>query len=399
MISVEEALETIQKHKPAHTIEKVPLSSAFNRVLSSDVIAKVNRPPLPVSAMDGYAVRLADVATKNWTLSVIGEAPAGKPFTGTIAPGEAVRIFTGAPLPASADHIVIQEDCTLSDHKITGRNAYSGSQFVRQKGIDFSVGQTLLRPGRRLTAIDLSLAAAANIETIKCFRPLKIALIANGEELKPLGSTLTSGEIINSTPIGLSALIEDWGGHPTDLGIARDDISSIQDKISSAPSDIDIFVAIGGASVGDHDHMRTAFYELGYSRVFEKISVRPGKPTWLAKKEHQLVLGLPGNPASSFVCAHLFLRALVQPMLQHKLAMGILNSSLDKNGAREAYLRGTCKLNDQGKLMIEPSSNQDSSLLHVFAQSNCLLRRMPDAPKAHAGEMVEFLLLNDFVVE
>ena len=399
MISVDEALDKIRNNRPAHEIEAVPLNLAHNRILSSDVIAKLDRPPLPVSAMDGYAVRLEDVSSGNWTLSVIGEAPAGTPFKGKISKGEAVRIFTGAALPDGADHVVIQEDCTASGSNISSSNSYKRSQYVRQKGIDFSADQTIHRSGRCLSAIDLSLAADANIETIKSYRPLKIALIANGEELKPVGSSLAPGEIINSNPIGLSALIDKWGGQSIDLGIAGDSVQSIQKKIEDAPRDIDIFVAIGGASVGDHDHMRTAFYEAGFSQIFEKIAVKPGKPTWFAKKEHQLVLGLPGNPASALVCAHLFLQTLVKPVFHHKFGPGILANDLKQNGGREAYLRGSAKLDQHGQVMIEPADNQDSSLLCVFARSNCLIRRKPNAPKTQAGNIVEFLLLGDLVMD
>ena len=392
MISVDEALKHLHEARPDFGTETVPLNETSGRVLMDPIIANVSRPPADVSAMDGYAVRLDDVSNAGAKLDIIGEAPAGTPFEGTLTPGSAVRIFTGGEIPSGADHIVIQEDVDREDNTIVCRNAYPEPEFIRKAGRDFKTGDTLVPAGTLIGPAEIAVSAAANHAHLTVRRRPVVGILANGDELRAPGSDLKPGEIVNSNPFGLSALIQSWGGTPVDLGIAEDRIDAICEKIDAADM-IDILLPIGGASVGDHDHMRAAFAEMGFAPVFQKIAVKPGKPTWFSKREKQLVLGLPGNPASAFVCAHLFLRALIEgdPTLQTCPAH--LSAPLPANGPRENFLRAIIELGDEGQIFVHPSSDQDSSLITPFLSAGALIRRLPSAPEAKAGERVEIVTL------
>ncbi len=369
----------------------VPLEQAYGAILAADLKAKVSRPPTAVSAMDGYAVRLADVTRSGVRLKVVANAPAGHPTGTPIQAGEAARIFTGAPLPTGTDHIVIQENTTReSDEIVICNTAYTTAQNVRAAGIDFSAGETVIAAGTRIGAAELATAAAANHAELTIRRRPRVGILANGDELRPPGSTLKYGEIINSNPIGLSALITEWGGDPVNLGTAPDDLEAIGKHIADA-EDIDIFVPVGGASVGDHDYMRRAFAEAGFTPIFEKIAVKPGKPTWFSENGNRRVLGLPGNPASAFVCAHIFLRALLLRDQELIFKTAHLAAPLQNNGRRETFQRAHAHISASGQLKVQAASNQDSSLLSPFLTANALIRRLPDAPAAAAGSPVEIL--------
>ncbi|MEQ9527030.1 MAG: molybdopterin molybdotransferase MoeA [Parvibaculaceae bacterium] len=395
LISVDEALGLLAAHTPVLEHENVATEDAQGRMLAADLHARVSRPPAPVSAMDGYAVRLEDVRAAGTKLNVIGEAPAGAPFPGKVGQGEAVRIFTGGELPAGADHIVIQEDADRDGDTLNCREAYSETQFVRAKGLDFEEGALILETGTRLGAAELAIAAAANLATLEVTRRPRVGILANGNELKPPGSELGPGEIVNSNPPALAALIRNWGGEPVDLGTASDTLEDIQAKICAA-KDIDIFLPVGGASVGDHDLMRPAFAAEGFVPVFEKIAVRPGKPTWFSKSAHALVLGLPGNPASALVCAHLFLQPLITGRrLRHIKAK--LSAPLSSNGPREHYMRSEAWIDETGSLTTTPAANQDSSLITPFLSGNALVRRNANSPALKAGELVDLVLMKPLV--
>lgn len=391
MISLEEAHRRLTTHRQTPEAETVSLDYAQGRLLAEPVRAMVSRPPNAVSAMDGYAVCLSDVRAAGARLKLVGEVPAGTPFSGSIGQGEAVRIFTGGEIPDGADHVVIQEDAEREDATLVCRNAYDKPQFVRAAGLDFRKGDTLLQAGMRLGPGELALAAAANHARLRVYRKLRVGILANGNELRAPGSDLAPGEIVNSNPSGLAALIRDWGGEPVDLGIATDTMEAIRSSIETAP-DIDIFLPVGGASVGDHDLMRPAFAAEGFEPVFAKVSVKPGKPTWFSRRNRQLVLGLPGNPASALVCAHLFLRGLLTgqacPFLSARLA-----SPLEANGPREHFMRASLHISQDGILMAKAADNQDSSLISPFIESRALLRRTENAPAQAAGTVVQCLLM------
>jgi len=392
LISVDAALALLAANPLPQATETIPITAALGRRLASPLVAKVSRPPAAVSAMDGYAVRLADVTDASANIRVIGEAPAGTPFDGQIAQGETVRIFTGGEIPRGADHIVIQEDVIRNGDTITCKDAYDAPQFVRAAGLDFSQGDTLIEAGTTLGPAHLAIAAAANHGTLNVTRRPRVGLLANGDELRAPGSDLERGQIVNSNPAALAPLIAAWGGESVDLGVTSDSEASIRAHIAAA-KDIDLFVPIGGASVGDHDHMRAAFAAEGFAPVFQKIAVKPGKPTWFSSRGDARVLGLPGNPASAFVCAHLFLSALLGSEWTARQVTALLTKPLRDNGNREQFLRATATLNADGQVQVEAATNQDSSLLRPFLTCNALIRREIGADEKPTGDTVKILLI------
>lgn len=392
LISVDEALGLLVVPGTGHATRLTGLDEASGQILASDLHARVSRPPAAVSAMDGYAVRLTDVAGGEAAVKVIGTAPAGHPFKGLAGPGEAVRIFTGSVIPSGLDHIVIQEDVRREGDHIICTRAYDGPEFVRHAGIDFGFGDCLIRAGTRLGPAQLSVAAAANHAFLDVRCPPKVGLVTNGDELREPGSELADGEIVNSNPAGLIPLIRGWGADPVDLGVAADSTDAIRARIDAA-GETDIFVAVGGASVGDHDLMQPAFQAAGFTIVFSGVAVRPGKPTWFARRGRQCVLGLPGNPASAFVCAHLFLRSLLMEQKTLPRAWAVTETDLPAAGARETFLRASARLDSQGRLMARPAANQDSSLIRPFLDANVLIRRRSGQPEVEAGTPVEILVI------
>lgn len=395
LISVDQAIALLAEHALDLSVETVPLENALGARLAEPLIAKVSRPPAAVSAMDGYAVRLEDVSSAGASLKVIGEAPAGAPFAGSVGPGQAVRIFTGGVLPDGTDHIVIQEDATRDGDTLLCQQGYTSSEFVREAGRDFSQGDVLLEASTIIGPAELALAAAANHATLELFRRPRVGLLANGDELKAPGSALQPGEIINSNPVALSAMIKAWGGVPIDLGVASDSEDSIRSFIKSS-DEIDLFLPIGGASVGDHDHMRGAFAAEGFEPVFEKIAVRPGKPTWFSKRGRQLVLGLPGNPASAFVCAQLFARVLISASGTLDTRPAQLGKALSANGPREHFMRADVEISPDGILVTNPADDQDSSLIGPFLNAKGLIRRIPHAPPLEVGDAIDVVLIGTF---
>ncbi len=396
MISRAEALQHIAHVTPILETETVALQAAVGRVLAAPVVAQLTHPPQNMSAMDGYAVR-SDDANLGTRLTVIGESAAGHPFEGEVGPGECVRIFTGSIVPRGANHVVIQEDTARTDSTIEITDAQTPPRHIRLAGNDFKQGETLIPKDTRLIARQLSICASANHAELSVVRRPRVALLANGDELKPPGQKLGPGEIIASNEYSLTALIEAWGGEVINLGIAPDDPKEIRARIEGA-SDADLYVPVGGASVGDHDHMKSVFAELDFATLFAKVAVRPGKPTWMSKSPNQLALGLPGNPASALVCAHLFLKPLLHRLLGFTDPSAIrrakLAEPLSANGRRESFMRGRLEISDAGEQTVTPAGNQDSSLLSPFVTSNVLIHRAIDAEALEAGTMVDCVPLD-----
>jgi len=359
--------------------ERARLIDAPERILAEDLTARVTQPPFAASAMDGYAVRFADMAP-GARLRVIGESPAGAAFDGALQAGEAVRIFTGGVVPAGADHVIIQEDVNRDGDAIVIVEAQHDPSNIRAAGIDFREGDIVLRAGQALHGARLALAAAANVAELNVARPPVVAILASGDELAEPGSQLKPGQIVGSTGYGLAALIAEWGGQPRLLGTAGDTIASVHAMLDGA-ADADLVVPLGGASVGDRD-------------------VSPGKPTWFGQAGEQRVLGLPGNPASALVCAQLFVKPLLWAATGRKMAdavkrtAGRLAEDAPGNGPRETYLRAYAEIGPDGVLAVTHFPRQDSSLLTPFAASNCLLRLAPNAPSAKTGDPCEVLLLD-----
>ena len=394
MISVEEALSIVLSGAKALGSESVSVAQCANRIAAADIVAQITQPPFAASAMDGYAVRAAD-AKKDARLTVIGEAPAGAPFDGKLGAGEAVRIFTGAPAPAGADHIVIQEDVARDGDAILINEPQNPPRHIRPAGVDFKMGDVLAAAATSLNHIHGALFAAGNIASVPVHRRPKVALFSNGDELTEPGGEIAPGQIVNSNHYALTALINHWGGDAAYLGCAADSEDAIAAKFREG-RDADIIVPVGGASVGDYDFVKTAFASLGGETQFEKVAVRPGKPTWFGALGPARVLGLPGNPASAIVTATLFLRPLVVALgggdARSVYGYAPLESALPPNGGRESYLRARLLRGADGE-KLSPAGNQDSSLLRPFAEANALVQRLPHATAAFEGDVVRYLLL------
>ena len=393
LISVDDARRALAPHVLDAGEETIGINAALGRILARDALAGTTAPPADVSAMDGYAVRLEDTKDTGSQLRVTGEIPAGTLPAHAIGPGEAMRIFTGAPLPDGADHILIQEEAERSGDQIRVTVPQTAHQHIRKAGRDFSAGDVLVPAGTSLAPADLGLTAAGNNATVTVRRRPLVAILPGGDELLPPGNVLSPGKIIDSNSAALAALVRSWGGEALTPGIAGDSVAAIRAMIDTV-KEADLILPVGGASVGDYDYMKAAFTEAGADILFSGIAVRPGKPTWFARRGQQRVLGLPGNPASAFVCAQLFLRPLMMstagPANVFKAA---LETSLSKAGFRETYLRAVSRQQD-GQTIVAPLADQDSSLLRPLQTANCLIRRMPNAPACAAGDTVECVKLD-----
>lgn len=390
MISVDSALTRIFALTTPLDFETVTLTEAAGRVLAKPVSATRDQPPFPASAMDGYALRAAEV-TPGASFTVIGTAAAGHGFAGVLGAGQAVRIFTGAPLPQGADRVIIQEDVQRDGDQISMNSDLDAGPYVRAAGADFRAGEALEAP-RRLRPADLALLAAMNIAEVPVSCRPVVALIATGDELVMPGETPGADQIIASNCVGLAAMVAAEGGLPRILPIARDNSASLKTAFDLARG-ADLIVTIGGASVGDHDLVAPVAAELGMEQSFYKVAMRPGKPLMAGRIANSMMLGLPGNPVSSIVCGTIFmlpalramqgLAATAAPRLQARLAQ-----PLAANGKREHYMRA--RLEDG---TITAFDRQDSALLWVLSEANALLvRPVADPPRA-IGDLVDFILL------
>ena len=396
LLSVADALARILDGLTPLDTETVALSEAHGRVLAEDLAARLTQPPFDASAMDGYAVRAEDVVTLPATLQLIGESAAGAGFKGDVRRGQTVRIFTGAPVPNGADTIVIQENAEAAVGAVTVTEAEPG-RHIRPRGQDFNQGEILLHAGTRLGPRELMLAAAMNHAELTVRRKPKVAILATGDEIMPPGTALAPDQIVSSVPYGLAAMIENEGGEALSLGIAKDDPESIV-PLARAGSAANILVTIGGASVGDRDLVASALKSEGLKLDFWKVAMRPGKPLLYGRLGSTRLLGLPGNPVSALVCAHVFLL----PMLRRMLGVApetrpgpdaLLGEDLEANGAREHYMRAVSAWSSEGERVVRPLPSQDSSLVAAFASADCLIVRAADAPPARQGARVKIIPL------
>ena len=377
--------------------ETLPLGECGARTLAADIVAARDQPPDPVSAMDGYAVRSED-AVAGARLRVIGDAPAGAPFGGSVGPGTAVRIATGGVVPRGADRIVMQEKVERDGGDVLIARAPGPATHIRPAGCDFSAGERLAQAGEVLTPARLGLAAAANQGELEVRRRPRVAIFASGDELREPGSDLAPGLVVNSAAYALAELVAEWGGTPIPHEILSDDRGRCAEQIAGAGLDADIVVPLGGASVGERDVLRPVMESAGARMIFERIAVQPGKPCWHARfPDGRLVLGLPGNPASAFVCAHLLLKPLLQALLgsadSDAPIRAALTCAMPAGTDREVYWRARLAADDSARLSVTPDERQDSSLQTPLAAANALIRRRPDAPPATAGDPVEVLLI------
>jgi molybdopterin molybdotransferase len=403
MLSVEEARARITAAFAPLAAEQVGVAEALGRVLAEDVTARADQPPVAVSAMDGYAVKAADVATVPATLRQIGTSAAGGGFAGTLRPGEAVRIFTGAPVPDGADAIVIQENTSAAGDRITVKTgAAPAGRFIRPAGLDFRAGQVGLAAGRRLTARDIGLAAAMNRPWLKVRRRPRIAILATGDEVVMPGEPMGPSQIASSNSLGLGAFITACGGEAVQLGIAPDDRDALG-RMAAGAMGVDLLLTTGGASVGDHDLIQEVLGAQGFALDFWKIAMRPGKPLIFGRIGSTPVLGLPGNPVSTVVCATVFLRPAMAAMLGENDAAepaerALLAAALPDNDERQDYLRATLSRDVAGRLLARAFERQDSSMLANMAHADCLIVRPPHAPAAEPGTAVEILRLTGGVL-
>ncbi len=391
MISVEDALVRVLALCAAMPDVVIPLASAAGRSMTRPAFATADQPPFDASAMDGYA--LSDPARPGDSFAVIGMAAAGHVFTGRMDAGEAVRIFTGAPLPEGATRVVIQEDVIAAGNRITLKDGLDAGVHIRPRGQDFRAGDSL--SPRRLRPNDLALLAAMNIAEVTVARRPVVALIPTGDELVMPGETPRADQIIASNAFALKALIEAEGGEVRLLPIARDTEADLTTVLMLAEG-ADLVVTIGGASVGDHDLVARVAESLGMERAFYKIAMRPGKPLMAGRLRGMAMLGLPGNPVSAIVCGHLFLLPMVRAMLGLPSASvfrrAVLSEPLDQNGPRAHYMRAQLSAGP-GLPQITPFARQDSALLRILTEADALLIRPIGDPARAAGEEMAYLQL------
>jgi len=393
LISVDEALARITGALTPVGSEMVSIAQAHGRVLAQAVISNRTQPPFAVSAMDGYAVRAGDVANVPAKLTIIGQAPAGGAFTGAVGPGQAVRIFTGGPLPKGADTIVIQENTQADGDQVTVTQPVTAGRHIRAEGLDFRTGDEMLAEGRRLGARDVALAAAMNVPWLCVRRRPRLALLATGDELVRPGEPIGPHQIVSSNALGLAAMIAACGGEAIDLGIAADDREELRAMALGARG-ADMLITLGGASVGDHDLVQSVLGEAGLKVDFWKIAMRPGKPLIFGHMGQTPMLGLPGNPVSSMVCGLLFVRPAIAALLGevgggNYTGAAILGADMGANDNRQDYVRAS--LSADG--VATPFTVQDSAMLSSLAKAGCLIIRPPFAPAARAGDSVPAVML------
>jgi len=399
MLSVAEArariLASVSEDRP---VEIVALERASGRTLARDLAAKRTQPPKSMSAMDGYAVRTEDLAHLPIKLKQIGESTAGHGFPDAVGPKETVRIFTGAPVPEGCDAVLIQENARVEGDFVEPLQALESGRNIRMKGIDFIEDEVLLAAGTRLGPSNIGLAAAMNHAEVPVIRRPRVALLATGDELVRPGETVGPDQIVATNSYSIAALIETAGGEAIDLGIAKDELGAIQERISAAHSaNVDLLVTLGGASVGDHDLVKQALAGQGMELNFWKIAMRPGKPVIHGKLGPMIILGLPGNPAAAAVAGMIFLVPLVRALCgdidpgRDQSEPAILGKALRGNDKREDYMRAALIPSETGLPVATPFELQDSSLLRILAQSHCLVIREPHAPAAAPGDLCRII--------
>jgi molybdopterin molybdotransferase len=392
VISVEEALSRLLAPLEKLPPEQISIVDGLGRVLAEDVAARRTQPPFAVSAMDGYAVRAEDLAAVPVELRIVAEVPAGAGFGGHVGAREAARIFTGAPLPAGTDTIVIQEDTQRDGDRVKVREGAPRGRYVRREGLDFSEGEVLLRAGRRLTARDIGLLAAMNRPWLFVHRRPRIGILSTGDEIVMPGDPIGPHQIVSSNSLALAAFVATCGGIPVSVGNAPDDPAALR-QVAVATRGVDLLVTTGGASVGEHDLVRDALAADGLELDFWQIAMRPGKPLMVGRYQGTPMVGLPGNPVSTMVCALLFLRPALDrlsgaPTVEEAAPTARLGVALPKNDRRQDYLRSRLARAADGALEVFPYEVQDSSMMRLLSAADCLVVRPPHAAPIGAGATV-----------
>ncbi|HTI84889.1 MAG TPA: gephyrin-like molybdotransferase Glp [Acetobacteraceae bacterium] len=396
MISVEEARDRILATLRATPSEIAALANAWGHVTATPVLARLTQPPADVSAMDGYALRATD-GTLGATLAVIGAAPAGHPFEGTVGPNQAVRLFTGSVVPQGADAILLQEDATAAGKDVRVNEAVIAGRHIRRAGQDFAAGDTVVPAGRRLTARDIGLAAAANHPWLTVHRRPRVAILATGDEIAMPGEPIPPGGIVSSNSHALAALVRASGGESVILPVAADTREAVA-AVADSVHGMDMLVTTGGASVGDHDLVIESLKTRGLELDFWQIAMRPGKPLLYGKLGPVPVLGLPGNPVSALVCSILFLLPALNrlqglPAAPPPTIQAIAGAPLKANDHRADHLRSTITTDSQGRVVATPFPVQDSAMLRRLAHADALILRAPNAPSVPQGEEISIIRL------
>ena len=397
MISVDEARGRILETLRPTPAEVVALADAWNRVTAREVLARLTQPPADVSAMDGYALRAED-GCLGARLTVIGAAPAGHPFGHGVGPGEAVRLFTGSVVPDGADAILLQEDATRDGAIVQVNEAVVQWRHIRRAGQDFRAGDVVVPRGRRITARDVGVAAAANHPWLSVHRRPRVAILATGDEIAMPGEPIPPGGIVSSNSHALAALVRAAGGEPVVLPVARDEHAAIG-AAADAVAGMDMLVTTGGASVGDHDLVIESLKARGMTLDFWRIAMRPGKPLLFGQLGAMPVLGLPGNPVSALVCAILFLLPALSvlsglPGAPPPVTSAILGAGVKANDQRADYLRAAIELDSAGRIVVFPFAVQDSAMLRRLAAADALVLRAPHAPALEEGAEVGIIRLD-----
>ncbi|WP_419796777.1 MAG: gephyrin-like molybdotransferase Glp [Terasakiella sp.] len=389
---VEEGIRTL----PA---EMVSVADALGRVVAEDVAARLTQPPAPVSAMDGYAVVSSDIPQHPVTLKRVGESQAGGPFMGTLQSGQCVRIFTGAPLPAGADAVIMQEDTEVDGDLITFKEVAFEGKFVRRAGLDFSKGDILIKKGQILSARDIGLLCAMNVPWVHVYRKPRVAILATGDELVMPGEALRDSQIISSNSLMVGAMVTAMGGEAINLGIAGDSESSLRSMLAGVEG-ADLLVTSGGVSVGEYDLVRNVLGEEGLDIDVYRIAIKPGKPFMFGRIKDKPAMGLPGNPVSAYVTAFIFLRAALKkmqglPFEQDKPIRAILGGAVKANGARQEFMRAVFAHNENGQLVATPYDKQDSAMLANLAHCEGFIIRPVNAPALNEGDETNVIYVRD----
>jgi len=379
--------------------EMISVADALGRVVAEDVAARLTQPPAPVSSMDGYAVLSADVTTQPVTLKRIGESQAGGPFEGMVQSGQCVRIFTGAPLPAGADAVIMQEDTDVDGDLITFKEVAFEGKFVRRAGLDFSKGDILIKKGQILSARDIGLLCAMNVPWVHVYRKPRVAILATGDELVMPGDALRDSQIISSNSLMIAAMVTAMGGEALNLGIASDSETSLRSMLAGVDG-ADLLVTSGGVSVGEYDLVRNVLGEEGLDIDVYRIAIKPGKPFMFGRIKDKPAMGLPGNPVSAYVTAFIFLRATLKkmqglPFVQDTPIRAVLGGDVKANGTRQEFMRATFSHNEQGQLVATPYNKQDSAMLANLAHCEGFIIRPVNAPALSAGAETDVIYVRD----
>ena len=394
LLPVPEALETILNRSHPIETEIISIHDALGRALADDVRSQLTQPPFAASAMDGYAVRFDDIGGP---LTLIGESQAGKSFDGSLSNGEAVRIFTGAPVPVGADTVIMQENTSFEGNQVTINECRAKGINIRKIGEDFKKDDILLKKGVKITARHIAVIAAGNVEKICVYRKPKVAILSTGDELLDVGSEISPDKIVNSNVPLFMALIKENGGIPVNLGTARDTLDDVKAKISKV-KDVDIFVSIGGVSVGDYDIIKDLLKDAGLKVDFWKVAMQPGKPIVYGDFKGIHYFGMPGNPSSAYICFVNFMLPAMNKMqglgeYGYPISHAILDHDIKEGSGRMNFMRAIYTENQDGIKTVSANFSQSSALLKTMSDANCLLIRDVKAPPAKAGELVKIVLI------